>query len=68
MSVTIAREPTFRAASRERIFAGLYQQDYDDSTDGKRFLMIEPTSAGVSFVAIPNCLTGLKQLTRSGKN
>ena len=63
MSAAILRDPTVRVVSREAMFEGQYEWDFDVSNDGKRFLMIESKSSGLSLVVVPNWLTELKTLT-----
>jgi len=63
MAATLARDPTIRVVSRERLFEGRYELDYDVSKDGKRFLMIESETSGLGLVVVPNWLTELRQLT-----
>ena len=60
---TLATQPTLHVVSRATLFAGPYSYDYDVSRDGSRFLMIEPSAAGLSIVAIPNWRTELHRLT-----
>lgn len=67
MSAVIGRDPALRVVSREALFDGLYEQDFDVSRDGRRLLMIESKNSGVSLVVVPNWLTELKQLTAARK-
>jgi Tol biopolymer transport system component len=67
MAATLARDPAIRVVSRERLFEGRYEQDYDVSKDGKRFLMIESETSGLGLVVVPNWLTELRQLTGGKK-
>ena len=49
MSATLARDPALRVMSRDALFDGRYQEDFDVARDGTRFLMIESES----FVRCP---------------
>ena len=62
MSATIARDPAPRVVSRDALFDGRYERDFDVARDG-RFLMIESGSSGVSLVVVPNWATELRRLT-----
>ncbi|MGH7618577.1 MAG: hypothetical protein ACREPM_15265, partial [Gemmatimonadaceae bacterium] len=66
MAATVAREPSMHVTSREPLFDGRYELDFDVSHDGTRFLMIESQSSGVSLVVIPNWRTELRRLTSKG--
>ncbi|MEO8622016.1 MAG: protein kinase [bacterium] len=67
MSASVVRDPALRVASRQVLFDGHYELDYDISKDGTRFLMIESESSGLGVVAVPDWLTELKQLTATRK-
>jgi eukaryotic-like serine/threonine-protein kinase len=67
MAAAVAREPAFHVVSREALFAGNFDREFDVAPDGKRFLMIQEESAGVDVVAVPNWLTELRRLTTPGK-
>ncbi|HEY8311490.1 MAG TPA: hypothetical protein VIG47_13080, partial [Gemmatimonadaceae bacterium] len=62
MSATIARDPTLRVVFRTALFDGNFAASFDVSSDGTRFLMIQPESSGLSLVVIPNWLTELRHL------
>ena len=62
MSATLARDPALRVVSRNTMFDGRYETDFDVSKDGTQFLMIESQSSGLGLVAVPNWITELKQL------
>ena len=66
-SATLARDPGLRVVSREAMFDGRYEQDFDVSKDGARFLMIESESSGLGLVVVPNWLTELRELTTTRK-
>ena len=63
IAVTLARDPMLRVVSREVLFKGNYDREFDVSPDGSRFLMIEPRGSEISLVVIPNWLTELRRLT-----
>ncbi len=63
IAVTLARDPMLRVVSREVLFKGNYDREFDVSADGSRFLMIEPRPSEISLVVIPNWLTELRRLT-----
>jgi serine/threonine-protein kinase len=63
VAATLAFDAAPRVVSRTPLFTGRYGQDFDVSPDGKRFLMIEPQTSGLSLVAIPNWRTELRRLT-----
>ena len=65
MSASIAVVPTLRVTSRETLFSGRYDRDFDVAKDG-RFLMIESDSSGRSLVVIPNWRTELRRLMGAG--
>ena len=67
MAATVSRAPELRVTSREALFDGQYEQDFDVSKDGKRFLMIESESSGLGLVVVPDWLTELRQLTAPRK-
>ena len=67
MAATVARDPVLRVISREALFEGRYENDFDVSKDGRRFLMIQSEPTGASLVVIPNWLTELRRLTSSAK-
>ena len=55
--------PSPAVVSRTPLFAGRYEDDYDVSKDGSRFLMIESETSGLGLVVIPNWRTELRRLT-----
>jgi eukaryotic-like serine/threonine-protein kinase len=63
-----ARDPGIRVTSRETLFEGKYLSEFDVAPDGKRFLMIEPESAGLSLIVIPNWLTEVRSLTAQSRH
>jgi Tol biopolymer transport system component len=67
LSASIAVAPTLRVTSRETLFSGRYDRDFDVAKDG-RFLMIESDSSGRSLVVIPNWRTELRRLTGAGRH
>ena len=67
MSATLTRDPVVRVVSREALFDGHYEVDFDVSKDGTRFLMIESESAGLGLVVVPDWRTELRQLTSARK-
>jgi Tol biopolymer transport system component len=62
IEATFASEPTPRVVSRQSLFEGRYELDYDVARDG-RFLMIEAETSGLTLVVIPNWRTELRRLT-----
>ena len=67
MSATLIRDPALRVVSREPLFDGRYEEDFDISKDGTQFLMIESGTAGLGLVVVPNWLTELKRLGAATK-
>jgi serine/threonine-protein kinase len=65
-SATLQFDPAPRVTARSVLFEGRYEEDFDISRDGSRFLMIESERSGVSLVVIPNWRTELRQLTSRG--
>jgi len=65
MAATLTREPSLRVVSREQLFEGRYELDFDVARDG-RFLMLESQSSGLKLVVIPNWRTELRRLTMKG--
>ena len=65
MSALIARDPAPRVVSREGLFNGRYELDFDVSQDG-RFLMIESQTSGLGIVVVPNWRSELRRLTSAG--
>ena len=63
VAAALTRDPALRVASRQALFDGPYDREFDVSPDGSRFLMIETRSSGMSLVVIPNWLTELHRLT-----
>ena len=63
ISATLSFTPEPAVVSRTALFNGRYEDDYDVSTDGTRFLMIEPQTSGLSLVVVPNWRTDLRRLT-----
>ncbi len=66
-SATLARDPALRVVSRQSLFDGRYETDYDISHDGMRFLMIQTETSGLNLVVVPNWQTELHQLTARRK-
>jgi serine/threonine-protein kinase len=62
MSATLGRDPSIHVTSRQRLFSGDFQGDFDVSKDG-RFLMIQGNPLGPTVVIVPNWLTELRRLT-----
>jgi len=67
LSATLARDPALRVVSRQKLFEGPYEREFDVSADGTRFLMIRSESSGLGLVVVPNWLTELRQLTSASK-
>ena len=67
MAATLAHDPVLRVVSREVLFDGRYEPDFDVSRDGMRFLMIQSEAGGVSTVVVPEWLTELRRLTSAAK-
>ncbi|MEO8453420.1 MAG: hypothetical protein ABI647_26795, partial [Gemmatimonadota bacterium] len=63
MAATIVQKPVLSVGSRETLFEGEYEREFDVSPDGRRFLMVKSESSGIGLVVIPNWLTELRQLT-----
>lgn len=68
MSATVTRDPNLRVVSRQALFDGHYEVDFDISKDGTRFLMIESETSGLGLVVVPDWLTELEQLTSARKS
>jgi Tol biopolymer transport system component len=63
MSATIVRDPTIQVTSRQRLFSGTFEWDFDVTKDG-RFLLIEPLS-NPTLVVVPDWRTELRRLTEA---
>jgi serine/threonine-protein kinase len=62
MSATIVREPTIQVTSRQKLFDGTFDVDFDVTKDG-RFLLIQPLS-NPTLLVVPDWRTELRRLTR----
>ena len=67
MSATLIHDPALRVVSREPLFDGRYEEDFDISKDGMQFLMIESGTSGLGLVVVPNWLTELNRLGATTK-
>ena len=65
VSAALARDPVLRVASRQTLFDGPYDREFDVSPDGSRFLMIETRSSVMTLIVIPNWRTELRRLTEN---
>ncbi len=63
VAATLVRDPSLRVVSRQTLFDGPYDREFDVSPDGSRFLMIETRSSDISLIVIPSWLTELRRLT-----
>ncbi|MGQ0538156.1 MAG: TolB family protein, partial [Gemmatimonadaceae bacterium] len=63
LAATLSFDPDPRTTSRTPLFQGRYEDEYDVTPDGKRFLMIESETSGLSLVVVPNWRTELRRLT-----
>jgi serine/threonine-protein kinase len=63
VAATLTFDPGPRVVSRASLFEGRYEDEYDVSVDGSRFLMIESETSGLSLVVVPNWRTELRRLT-----
>jgi Tol biopolymer transport system component len=63
MATTIASSTEHRPLATTTLFEGSYEQDFDVSPDGSRFLMIESATSGLEMIVIPNWKTELRRLT-----
>jgi serine/threonine-protein kinase len=66
MAATLTHGSALSVVSREQLFEGRYEIDFDISHDGSRFLMIESQSSGLKLVVIPNWRTELRRFTTMG--
>ena len=64
IAASLARDPSLRVSSRQTLFSGDFDRDFDVSPDGSRFLLIEGQGSNISLVVIPNWLTELRRATR----
>ena len=62
IAASLSFAPSPAVVSRTPLFAGRYEDDYDVSKDGTRFLMIESDVSGLGLVVIPNWRTELRRL------
>jgi serine/threonine-protein kinase len=62
ISATLARDPSIRVVSRQRLFGGDFDPDFDVSKDG-RFLMVQREPVGLSLVVVPDWRAELRRLT-----
>jgi serine/threonine-protein kinase len=65
MSAALRLDGSVTVLSRTPLFSGRYEDDFDVSPDGTRFLVIEAQTSGLSLVVVPNWRTELKRLTAS---
>ena len=63
MSAALAREGTLRVLSRELVLKGPFEQEFDVSPDGSRFLVLESEAASATLVVVPNWMTELRRVT-----
>jgi len=63
ISAMLTFDPMPTVVSRTTLFSGRYEDDYDVSRDGTRFLMIESVTSGLGLVVVPNWRSELKRLT-----
>ena len=63
IEATLSFDPVPAVVSRTPLFSGRYENDFDVSRDGTRFLMIALETSGLGLVVIPNFRTELKRLT-----
>jgi len=63
ISATLSFGPAPTVVSRTPLFSGRYEDDFDVSNDGTRFLMIESETSGLSLVAVPDWRSDLRRLT-----
>jgi len=63
MAATLAREATIRVVSRALIVKGTFQEQFDASPDGSRFLVLEAETAATTLVVVPNWITELRRMT-----
>ena len=63
ISATLGFDPMPNVVSRTTLFSGRYEDDFDVTKDGTRFLMIEPVASELRLVVVPNWRTDLKRLT-----
>jgi serine/threonine-protein kinase len=61
MSATIVREPSIQVTSRQKLFDGPFEWDFD-VTKGGRFLLIQPLS-NPTLVVVPDWRSELRRLT-----
>ena len=63
ISATLGFDPMPNVVSRTTLFSGRYEDDFDVTKDGTRFLMIEPVASELRLVVVPSWRTDLKRLT-----
>jgi serine/threonine-protein kinase len=63
ISAALSFGPAPAVVSRTPLFSGRYEDDYDVSSDGTRFLMIELRPSGLELIVVPNWRTELRRLT-----
>ncbi len=62
ISATLAFAPAPAVVSRTPLFTGRYEDDFDVSSDGTRFLMIQSETSGIGLVVVPNWRTEIRQV------
>jgi Tol biopolymer transport system component len=62
---TLTGDAVPRVVSRQVLFEGRFEADFDVAKDEKRFLMIESRNTGVSLVVVPHWRTELKRLANA---
>jgi eukaryotic-like serine/threonine-protein kinase len=65
VAAALALDPAPRVVSREPLFEGRFDDDFDVSPDGSRFLMIESETSGLSLVVVPQWRSELRRLTNA---
>ena len=67
VAAALTRDPALRVLSRTPLFEGRFEQDYDISHDGTRFMMIESEPSGLDLVVIPDWRTELRSVTAAAR-
>ena len=62
ISTALSFGPMPAVVSRTPLFTGRYEEDYDVSKDGTRFLMVESETSALSLVVIPHWRTDLHRI------
>jgi len=67
VAAKLAREATLRVTARDVVVKGPFQDDFDVSPDGSRFLVVGADASVSTLVVIPNWITELRRVTAAAR-